>query len=574
MPFGNKSTTEDRIWSFKAKPPESAETSAYLGARMHDAHEFRKALVALENQRRERVAAVLAVFDPSIPVLDQAYEKARAEKWALEEALKARNQQARTRTATKADRERKRALQAEVNRLKADLKAVKAVAYADEGVKVQLAAIDAQHEERRKEAGHASPLRWDVLDFIKHSRNKDRSGPPPRYPRWDEEQMLAFRFKDPLLWSAALAGSDERLKITILPPGPNADPHSARSQHKHRAIVDFRTDPETRVRLTVHLYRQPPLDTRIKYLYLHRHLVGRRHTWEVQFVLGRDSWPRDDQAAEGACGVDLGWRVVPDGLRVAYAVGDDGAEHVLTLPHDLLSAWAKVEDLQSIRDLNFDAVRERLVGWIASHRRLLPRWHLEELGYARKRDNRSRTQLSTWKSPEALSWVVRHWRDHRFEGDEAIFETLEAWRKQNRHLYDWQTGQRRQVNRRRDDLYRKFARRLARSYQLARLRAVNYRELKGRPEPDESDSKRQARLHAQHAAPGRLAQFIREAMTAHARIPADHPLGTCHACEHRDDFDAAAERVHTCSACGATWDQDQNAALNLLGWSEVRELVY
>jgi hypothetical protein len=575
MPFGNHSTTEDRIWSFKAKPPEAGELRGYLGTRMHDAYVYRKTLVELEWRRRDEVNAVLDKFDPSISVKEKALKVAKAEKAECEKMIKEKNQQARARVATKEDREQKRKATAEVARLGKALKEAKDLAFADAGVKAQLEVIEGRHRADWNAATQSSPLRWDTKDFIKQTRSGDRKGPPPKPVRWTEEQMLAFRLKEPITWEGALAGVDPRLKIEILPPGPGADPESRRSRVKHRAIVTFRVaEKEVAARVTVHLHRQPPPDTRIKYLYLHRHLVGRRHTWELQFVLGRDSWPRDDQARSGACGVDLGWRLVPGGMRVAYAVGSDGAEHILTLPGEMLDAWEKVEDLQAIRDKNFDAIRDRLVAWVAMYKPLLTRWHLEELGYARKRDAtrkaddqpRSKQHLGQWKSPEALSWVVRHWRDRRFEGDEHIFEELEAWRKQNRHLYDWQTGQRRQVIRRRDDLYRKFARRLARLYRAAKLRAINYRELKGRPAPDESDSKRQARLNAHNAAPGRLAQLIREAVTEPGKVPVEHPVGACSRCGTLDDYDRASELVHACSKCGAEWDQDRNAALNLLGW--------
>jgi len=39
---------------------------------------------------------------------------------------------------------------------------------------------------------------------------------------------------------------------------------------------------------------------------------------------------------------------------------------------------------------------------------------------------------------------------------------------------------------------------------------------------------------------------------------------TCHACGSLEDFDAEASIYHTCSQCGARWDQDENAAKNML----------
>ena len=47
-------------------------------------------------------------------------------------------------------------------------------------------------------------------------------------------------------------------------------------------------------------------------------------------------------------------------------------------------------------------------------------------------------------------------------------------------------------------------------------------------------------------------------------VEAAYSTATCHACHATETWDQAANLIHRCGTCGALWDQDHNAALNLL----------
>ena len=61
----------------------------------------------------------------------------------------------------------------------------------------------------------------------------------------------------------------------------------------------------------------------------------------------------------------------------------------------------------------------------------------------------------------ALADLVWAWRDHRWEGDEAVYEPLEAWRRQNKRLYEEESHLRAKLLRRRREFYRVFAARIS-----------------------------------------------------------------------------------------------------------------
>src|SRR5262249_10084792 len=113
------------------------------------------------------------------------------------------------------------------------------------------------------------------------------------------------------------------------------------------------------------LHRPLPEDATIKWVYLVRRHVATHEEWWLQFVVAQaQGFAKADAATSGTVAVDVGWRRLASGLRVAYWVGDDGAEGQLVLPQAILTRLRKVEELQAIRDKHFDAMRGELAAWL------------------------------------------------------------------------------------------------------------------------------------------------------------------------------------------------------------------
>jgi hypothetical protein len=302
-----------------------------------------------------------------------------------------------------------------------------------------------------------------------------------------------------------------------------------------------------------YLRREPPPDTEVKRAYLHRIMVGRKECWQLRFVLARPSWDRDDVAVTGACGLDVRWRLTDEGLRVGTAVGDDGVVRTLTLPHEWIDAWKHTASLRSDRDIVFDRFRQTLQEWTKGHKHIISEWLRDEL-----------TNLHLWRNPERLGRVVWLWRVHRFAGDEAIYTLAEEWRKQDRHLHNYQDFSRQNVIRRRNWTYRVFARELASTYRQVTTLAIDRAKGKKRSTAEKDDVPPAVRAYRDLAACGTLVQFVKEAVDEARRVPPEAVSHCCHVCGQDDEFDTATEWVHTCSECGATWDLAENAARNLL----------
>ena len=344
------------------------------------------------------------------------------------------------------------------------------------------------------------------------------------------------------------------LRTTPLPP---PDPGSKRSRAGRRAEVWVRVGsrgPAGRepawARAVAYIDREPPPGTVIKWVHLRRTLAGRSARWSVQFVLSRDSWDAETAAA-GAAGVDVNWWMTPVGLRVATAAGSDGSVSHLFVPNDVVDAWRKHESLQSIRSVNADAARAHLLAFRSSGVRL-PGWFREASAYAH-----------AWKGGAKLAELVWAWKGRRFPGDAVVYARLEAWRKQDRHLHDWHGAQHDKVRRIRNDLYRKWARGLARRFRLGALKDTNYAAVR-RAAPAGEEDKGFTRLYSGIASPGLLSRYLREAFAECAELPANNVTRECHGCGMVNAFDQARVRFHACQGCGASWDVDENAARNLL----------
>jgi hypothetical protein len=551
--FGNKSMPA-RIYSYKCRPP--VQGFELVGDQMWKAHRYKNTLIEIERRRREAVDAAVREHAPRVADVEARLAEAETATDAAEAAIKARSKESRSRTAAtpveKAELARLRAARRDLRR---ERKEARAEAFGgNKSLKTALGDIDDVAKGEAKAARKGCGVYWGTYLLVEQSLSGVKTGAPPKFRRWDGSGAVAVQTQGGMSWEDATACSDSRLRVEVLPASGAADPDSNRSRNKPMAVAWLRVGSDGRTpvwaKVPFRLHRTPPADARIKWAYLHREVIGGGVCWEVQFVVGRESWDRDDWGEGGAVGVDVNWRSIPDGLRVAYAVGDDGAERTLVLPRGWVDEWGKVESLQAIRDRNFNEARDALAGWLKVTG--APEWFRERSAF-----------LPQWRSSERLAAMVRNWREHRFDGDGDIFSAMEAWRKQDRHLHDWQDHQHRKIVRRRDDLYRKFAAELSRRYRAAVIEGTDWKAMRAVPKPDE-EADYAARVYARIASPGRFSELIRERFAVtHYADPA-FTTKRCNGCGTVDEFDAAALVEHTCSGCGVTWDQDRNAALNLL----------
>jgi hypothetical protein len=295
-----------------------------------------------------------------------------------------------------------------------------------------------------------------------------------------------------------------------------------------------------------------PDDARIQEVIVTRRAVADSWQWSVSFLLRLPQvLPSAGEAT--ACGIDLGWRRVNDGLRVATVAHADGSHEFITLPDIFLRRLNRIEALAGTRDVAADGIRAELA---------VLRWPdaPEELRSLAMRAFRT-------KRAEDLYGLALAWLKHP-DWAPAEASDLSLWRSQDRIDWQEQAGLRRRIGNARLDLYRCVVKRLVEQYGLIGVEDVDWRNI-GRREAVVGKPNDIAMMTAQMrnlAAPGTLLMELRRAaQTAGARIHAQAGKSTwkCHICSIEQAPVDRAQLIHTCPACNSTWDQDINAARNL-----------
>lgn len=552
--FGHKSEPS-RIWSFGCKVP--TEGIEFAREQLRLAHKYRNKLVEIELKRREQSAEVVRACSPDLARLEQEYALAEAVLVGALAGQKKRNAVRRGRAASKEDREKIVELRRAKKDVYAQLKEAKALAYKSDTAREKLDSVNEADAEERRQARASSGLYFGTYLQVEQSMGSCRRGAPPKFMRWQGGGKLAvqiqhsaeFREKNPegMTFNMALKGTDSRLIIASM------DAKMERAEVKVRIGSDDKHDP-IYLHLRCKFHRMPPSDAKIKWVYVTCRRVACHEQWTLHLVLSRAAgWSRADLAESGSCGVDVGWRLMEDGsLRVAVFRGDDGKETEIRLPAHDVDRWERSETLRSIRDEKFNIVRDRLCSWISgTDKALLPDWFKERTD-----------TLAQWRSEARLASLVLFWRNNRFAGDTVSHDYAEVWRRQDKHLYEWEANQLRKAIAWRTNLYRNLAAEFSRKYHTVRVENTDWRELQKNPDPEDEKGKVRPTNYRRIAACGDFLRILKERFAETLLVRAAHTTHTCHACGRRVVFDQVGELRAKCE-CGAEWDQDENAARNI-----------
>jgi len=421
----------------------------------------------------------------------------------------------------------------------------------------------ATYERDQKAARAECGCFWGTYLTVEDAASKFHIGPPPRFKRWEGNGTIAVQLQGGLTVEDAIAGGDTRLRIALQNEERLAQKGDD-SGLEARATIHMRIGTSGRDPVWAEFHatinRPLPRNGVIKWAYLHRERISYDHDkWRLRLAV-EYSEDEGQPSRTGFASVHLGARTMPDGqIRIATIVDSDGTVEEISMPgktdsrgrfHSLNEMLDKADSLQSIRDRRMNRRLPRLLAWLESHADTLPQWLKE-----------STATIHSWSAQSRFVELCVKWRTNRFPGDELAFALFERWRKKEKHLADWEMFQRNNVVTIRKNAYRTLARRLAERYAFIVTPAVDYSELRLRPQvDDETILPTVARRNASVASPGLLSQFLKEAAAGRVvLIPAKHVTGECHACGQIDQWDRK-RREHTCSKCGTRWDQDHNAA--------------
>lgn len=554
------STTPVKVWTYGCRGGSKAITEGHLWAeeQFRYARLYKRKLVELELQRRAEARAVIATdttvaeLDTEITAKDEALEALRA-------AAKTVNATNRRRAVSAEDRARIRAAAAELKALRAKRKIAKSEA--QKLLETQLKPVDEAHTKRMKEARAASNLFWGTYLALENAADQYRKGRDPKLDRFNDREQLVVQLQHGL--KGTDIESDRRIQLVPIP-------ETTRRRGKHLATFRLRvgSNPDRTPRFvgvqTV-VHRELPPDAVITWARLLRIRDGRYWRYQVQLTVESSTFVSSmpgQLGNGGAIAVDLGWRVASKGLaglRVGYWRDDRGNKAEVRLAPEVLSAIDYPEQIFGVETKWFETMRDQLSAWIKAHPEALPPEHAERLA-----------NVGLWQKARKLASRVWWWKDHRFSGDEEIFAALSHWRvRRFWHYRDWSRNQREKALGRRLDFYRVQARKILVGYSTLILEDFDLRTF-ARKESVESETHTPTprRFWQKMAAPSVFRNALIAAATSMnikvVKKDCAYTTQMCGQCGATETWDAEPAIMHTCASCGATWDQDDNACVNLL----------
>lgn len=530
------------------------------------AHRYQNRLIELERDRRAAFRATLRDVSPEYAAACEAIESLERELAAVRQRISDGNQTARKRTGDDDDRQTVGEIKAGLKDARKRRKTAQKAALEDEDIKARIDELDARAVELEKLYRSERGCYWGTGGLIEDAvKAAKKSSGDPQFVRWrgrGENGRVGVQIQGGMSADELFSNADTRLQID--PVDPRAwDDETPRGERRRlsRTRLRLRIGSEGRTPVwsewDVIMHRPLPEGAVIKRAWCKRRKVGTRYKWDLQLTLDLGEQEGVEHEAPGTvAGIDIGWRRREDGLRIAY-VATDSDHHELLLDNERLAEFDVPRQLRATRQKEFDAFRGLLVDWIEGDLDL-PAWFLGELSH-----------LEQWRSPNRMRDFVWRWSRERFAGDEDVFELADVWRRQDRHLLQWEEGHRDRVLKRRRETCRLWAKKLCARFATIVIEDVDLSQLARRAQPEDVDeapaeARRLRTVAALSEFVSALEMMAPKVGTEIVRAPAEYTTIACHVCGEQCEWDAAAALWHTCEHCGAEWDQDHNAARNLL----------
>lgn len=517
-------------------------------------------LVEIEHGYREQVRA-LTDDDLNIALKNLELDQARQEKKEFSTQRKKLRSEARSKNIDtkfidleiKCLAETIRVLSGELKLLRAEVR---------KHLQEDLRCLNDKRYEEVKQARQQSGLWWCNYNAVCESYDRARkramkTGSALRFHRFDGSGRLKNQIQGGMTVAQLLTGKHAQVQIHA-----NTGPvwrHEGRVGHSKGELVwTVYTSEEGRrtVRFPIYLHRPIPDDVILKEAVVSRRRLGLRYQWTVTFTCQAPDIEPAWSERRACCGIDIGWRKLPTGLRVATLIGtNSNVPEYLLLPSFMLEQWDYIEALQSTIDNEQNTMRNQLQAWdwVGAPEQLAARL--------------KRLSTITRGGAGLMAVLAKEWREYPdYEPQRLTF--LENWRRHNRRDCTERDNLRAKLIAHRREIYRIWAKEIAERYGVIGLEDF---DLSSAARLEKEDGKEtvlalSARRQRQIAACSQLRQWIelQAAKTGSQVICFKGPSTmTCHDCgKINRPRDRAMLEWH-CEGCGISWDRDVNASYNL-----------
>jgi transposase len=327
----------------------------------------------------------------------------------------------------------------------------------------------------------AERLYWGNYNAVLRSYQTARSraaqtGGEVQFHRYDGTGRWTCQIQGGMTVDEAFYGVNNLFQLTAVQQNAWSHPSKGerkrlcRSSAKMRIASDAESNPIW-LEIPFTMHRPIPSDGKIQFVSINTRKVGDRIRWFLNITVVEKEPEKEGSPSGLVLAVNIGCREEQDGaLRVAYWAANNGGAGEVKLDESFVKTHKRISSLQKTRDDNFDSARIRLAQWLPKQAKkgALPDWLSQWTG-----------ELTRPKAQGKLTALIQHWRINRLEGDGEIFEFLESWRQQDKHLWSWQSNLRNKMTGRRLEQYRVFAAKAARQYDSAIFEELSLQRLKG-----------------------------------------------------------------------------------------------
>lgn len=485
-----------RVYSFRAKLHKEDEKRAIEILRL--ANRYKNGLIELERERRAKVDGALIYLVRSSEKLTEQFgemfeiyeelDKVEEDYKVLREYAAQEKIQLQSSKLTNETKGRFKELKKRRGRLYDKLGLIRRKLFKLDEWKPLGDSIEAERVAEGKALralfSKEHKLHWGTRGAVEAARAKDNHGAPPRFVRFEGNGCITVQDNS---CGGFLRDAVEGAKGVLAKQFQVSDETCPVSGGKFNlARIRVGSDGRKPIWLPfrVQLHKRSdgfavPQDALVKSARLVARRVGANTVWKFQLVLQRDSWEPESRPSE-AVAIMPGWSKIqePGGIRVGTYWGTDGERGIIELPGEQVHRYRKTVELQAVRDSNFNEIKRALKELTSK----APEWFL-----GTEEGQEGMRYVRTWGSQARLAAVVVRWRDNRWEGDDIAFTTAEAWRKQDKHLWEWESHQRRKVLKFRKALYRRVASKLSKRYGTVILPDINWSELNRKKDEVEDD---------------------------------------------------------------------------------------
>jgi hypothetical protein len=552
---------------------------------MFKAHRYYNVLIEIEHARRLAVRTAMSSHADLVP-LEAELEKLVAEQDAARTAIKAGRKATRSKSESAEQRQAVRTLGERVKELRRLTKAARTAVREDPEIAAKIEAANEEAKVKCKQARAACGVYWGTYLLKEQAADAARkSVTPPRFGRWTGEAKVSVQIQHGLSLDRLFSGGSQQIQIDPVPEEAFLIRGARRRARACLTNLRMRVASEDGKPVWAHwriwLHRPLPDGALVKVATVSRRNVHcSRQQWVMHMTVDTSACKQRVRPDGGVLALNLGYCLTEEGfIRSGYAVGDDSHEQeILVVKSDyyrtdhvrpdgipnpgrgvkqnyIVNGLGKSASIEGFRDKNLNEFLATIGPWretMASAGKL-PEWFVE----------RTKT-IHAWRSQRRLYALHTVWGKQRFDGDQAGWDVLVAWRARDAHLDAYQAALRISSLRDRREGYRILASRMAKRYRTLIIDDFDLRTFIRTPAAEsERPNVEVYRKQQFTAACSELRQVFANAFGAENVVKLSSK-DVSRLCPCGNIVEVSPARIQVCGACGISWDQDANACRNLL----------